>query len=258
MFTSWCGTGASPMTVAHFLSNPMLPAVLNLLFGTVVYLFGLYGYTRMKQAKDLPAEKDTDLDEIKFAGRSWRVGRTQKRTIVIVGMTTFYCCFFLNAMSRYPDSALAHVFTAAHWSVFDLYWVVAIGLTFMYVKGVYNNTGNKRVARERSRAGYLDALKTIITAAAAAASIVTAATSRGSLDPDQIPVRDAAILFLVLSILLATCDLFWLNMLYDRSRLKDGEVSNKGIFAPLFLVLWPAGVFFVMGFAYLAALTFKF
>lgn len=246
------------MIAAHFLRSPILPAILNLLFGTLVYLFGLFAYARMKIAADVPAGKDTDTPQMKFAGRSWRVGRTQKRTIVIVGLTTFYCCFLLNAVAVFPDSAFAGVFASAHWSLFYLYWVVTIGLTFMYVRGIYNNTGNTSEARERSRAGYLDAIKTIITAAAAAASIVTAATAKGSLDADQIPTRDAAILFLVLSILLATCDLFWLNMLYDRARMKDGEVTNKGIAAPLFLVLWPAGVFFVMGFAYLAALAFKF
>ena len=70
--------------------------------------------------------------------------------------------------------------------------------------------------------------------------------------------RDAAITFLVVAILLATCDLFWLNLLYDRARVSGAAVSNRGIIFPLFVVLWPAGVLFVMGFAYLARLTVSF
>ena len=246
------------MGVSYFLRTPLLPDILNLIFATAIYLFGMMGYSRMKKSTDFPTETTTASDVEKAARKSKVVGRRQARTIVASGLTTFYLLFLVNALAKFPSGSLASFFVDLHWNLIYLLWIAVIGLTFMYVKGVYNNKGNAKEELEKSRAGYLDALKVIITAAAAATSIIPAAASNKLLAAGQTNTRDAAITFLVVAILLATCDLFWLNLLYDRARVSGAAVSNRGIIFPLFVVLWPAGVLFVMGFAYLARLTVSF
>jgi hypothetical protein len=125
------------------------------------------------------------------------------------------------------------------------------------VIGIRSIAGKNQKTLELSRTGYLDAVKTMIGAGGTAVAVVVAAASKGLITSSDAVSRNVAVTLLVISIILSTCDLFWLNLLYDLARASDREVTTKELAAPL-VVLWFAGVTFLMGFAYLAKLAYHF
>src|ERR1700722_8831453 len=150
------------MGVSYFLRTPLLPDILNLIFATVVYLFGMMGYSRMKKSTDFPTETTTASDVEKAARKSKVVGRRQARTIVASGLTTFYLLFLVNALAKFPSGSLASFFVGLHWNLIYLLWIAVIGLTFMYVKGVGNKKKKKKEKKEKNKHGLLYAATTIL------------------------------------------------------------------------------------------------
>lgn len=139
--------------------------------------------------------------------------------------------------------------------MWNLVWVVILVLCLVYHLLVLRENGKHGATpNEESRANYLDSLKTMVEAAGVSVAVLAALLAREHFSASWIVGR--AIMCLTICVVLSVTTMFTLSMLYDKAR----SAANKAV--PV-TWLWPALLFacralftFLLGFAYLARLTY--
>jgi hypothetical protein len=259
------------MNFTNFLHGALLPNMLNVTFGSVLFGFGVNAVRQLERAgttippvphgtRARAATGDTKalsaVEQHNKANRG-RIKRIHRKAVGYIGLATAYLCFLLTALGGIPSDKLSSSLNSLGYSEFALVWIIVAGSCLAYVIGINSIARKHPITLEISRAGYLDAVKAMIAAAGPAVAVVVAAADKGLIAPADAISRNVAVTLLVVSIILSTCDLFWLNLLYDLARASEREVTTNELKLPL-VVLWFAGVTFLMGFAYLAKLAYHF
>lgn len=259
------------MNFRDFLHEALLPNLLNILFGSVLFGFGVNAVGQLEAigekipaiTTEIEAKAAANDQEAKNVVKACsqknraRIKRIHRKLVGYIGLGTAYVCFILTVLRGFPSDKLSNLLNSLGYSGFALVWIIVAGSCLAYVIGIHSIAGKNKITLELSRTGYLDAVKTMIAAGGTAVAVVVAAASKGLITSADAVSRNVAVTLLVISIILSTCDLFWLNLLYDLARASDREVTTKELATPL-VVLWFGGVTFLMGFAYLAKLAFHF
>jgi hypothetical protein len=137
---------------------------------------------------------------------------------------------------------------------FRMVWVLVFFVPFVYVFLVGKSAYKAKKVDERSRGNYFDAVKTMVTAAGVAIAIVAAGFQQKFSAPVWI-LRWATVC-LSLCVMLSVTTMLEMSRSYEQARqLKDQPVRLRSLISVLVLG-YLSLVTFLLGFAYLARLTF--
>ena len=186
---------------------------------------------------------------------------TLKGKSLFIGLIVFFLCFAWLVCITFPAAVVQKFVSSQQANRFTIIWIVVLGACYQYTRWIKQVTNNNDPANQDTRTGYLDAIKTLIAAAGVAIAIIFTGTGKLASD-DWLFIPQRAAILLALSMILAVCTLFALNVFYDETRTVASTgtpITNPVKWERLrfaVLIFYFALVSFLMGFAYLARLPF--
>lgn len=137
---------------------------------------------------------------------------------------------------------------------FRVVWVFVFLVPFVYVFLVGKSAYNAKKVDERSRGNYFDAVKTMVTAAGVAIAIVAAGFQQKFTAPVWI-LRWAAV-SLSLCVMLSVTTMLEMSRSYEQARQRRDQPVRVSSIISVLVLGYLSLVTFLLGFAYLARLTF--